>query len=139
MRLRRTVAFSLALSLLIVLFLPMSAKAEETTFAPFYVNTYSVRCNLSFSGELAECAAVAQGHSGTTKVSGTMTLQRKNSNGTYTDIKSWSASENSYVMFIDKSWFVERGYYYRLYFVADVTRNGTTETVSCRSGDVKCE
>lgn len=62
----------------------------QTTVSPNWTNTSSVNTNLSFNGGLGTCGAYVIGKSGTTQITGTVVLSRKNSNGTYTAIKTWS-------------------------------------------------
>lgn len=50
---------------------------------PMWDNTSSVEVNLSFDGSKAICGALVVGKVGTTKITGTVVLSKKNSNGTY--------------------------------------------------------
>lgn len=50
---------------------------------PMWDNTSSVEVNLSFDVSKAICGALVVGKVGTTKITGTVVLSKKNSNGTY--------------------------------------------------------
>lgn len=111
-----------------------SLAAEANTqmlVSPQWINTDVVNISLSFSGSKGSCGACVLGKTGTTKITGTAVLARKNSNGTYTTVKTWSglAATGSKLVF-DATYYVTTGYTYRLTFTATVYRNGTGETVS---------
>lgn len=94
-------------------------------------NTSSIDINLSFNGSKAICGACVQGWSDASNITGTAVLSRKNSNGTYTTVKKWSnLKTTSNRLIFDNSYYVSRGYTYRLTITATVYRNGNGETVS---------
>lgn len=129
MRLRKITVTSLILVLIFVLIIGMQALAVD--ISPMYVNTADINVSLSFSGTTANCSTTITGLSGTTKISASMTLERKNTNGTYTLMKSWPAeSVNSSMLSTSKTYSVTSGYTYRLSVNGSVTRNSTTESVS---------
>ncbi len=122
---------SIAMMLVFVLIISIGASALAAGVSPKYVNTSDVQATLSFSGTTANCMANITGLSGTTKISASMTLERKNTNGTYTLLKTWSTeSTNSDEFSMSKAYAVTKGYTYRLTVSGNVTRNGTTEPVS---------
>ena len=96
---------------------------------PFWTNVSEVRPTLSFSGTTANCSAFVQGFSGTTKIAATVTLARKNGNS-WTTVKTWTQTANSTVLTWSGTQSITTGNTYRLTITANVTRNGTTETVS---------
>ncbi len=111
-----------------------SLAAEANTqmlVSPQWVNTDVVNISLSFRASKGSCGACVLGKTGTTKITGTAVLSRKNSNGTYTTVKTWSglAATGSKLIF-DSTYYVTAGYTYRLTFTATVYRNGIGETVS---------
>ncbi|GHU89382.1 hypothetical protein FACS18949_06160 [Clostridia bacterium] len=132
----KTITLMVATLMLLSLTVPLTANAVEP--APFYTNTAMISCSLTFSSDLALVYGDVIGWSGTTYISGTLTLQRKNSSGTYTDVKSWTASISGDELEWDKSWYVATGYYYRIHISAYVTRNGTTEHVTLTGNNVYC-
>lgn len=84
---------------------------------PFWTNTSSVTVSISFSG--------------TTKITADFVLERKNSNGTYTVVKTFpTKTTNSASLRFSDTATITTGYTYRLSLSATVTRNGTNETVS---------
>ncbi len=100
-------------------------------YGVLWINTASVSVSLSFDGSEALCGACVIGVTGTSEITGTAVLARKNSNGTYTTVKTWSnLSAEDDILVFDGSWYVTTGYTYRLTFTTTVYRNGTGETVS---------
>lgn len=96
-----------------------------------WVNTTSVKVNLSFDGSKAICGACVIGKANTSKITGTVVLARKNSDGTYTTVKKWSDLKAAGDKLIfDKTYYVSKGYTYRLTITSTVYRNGSGETVS---------
>ena len=135
---KRAVAVSLAL-ILVALSFPVQAQAEFIGIMPLYTNTSSISTYLTFNGSTASCATDVIGHTGTTKVAITLSLQRLESNGTYTTVKEWAEeSVNKDYFYLSKTYICEKGKSYRTYVTAKVTRNGSTETVTSWSGTVKC-
>ena len=134
---RKTVALLLVLLMLFSAGGAVMAAEQEAVTTPsagmgiMWVNTSTLYVTLSFSGSRAICGAYVLGVSGTTEISGSATLARKNSNGTYTTVKSWNnlyAADD--ILTFDGSWYVSTGYTYRLTITATVYRNGVGETVS---------
>lgn len=98
---------------------------------PFWTNTSSVTVSISFSGTTATCSGIIDGFSGTTKITADFVLERKNSNGTYTVVKTFpTKTANSASLRFSDTATITTGYTYRLSVSATVTRNGTNETVS---------
>lgn len=98
---------------------------------PFWVSTDSISLTLSYSGGNANWAGKIQGKIGTTKITATFTLEKKNANGTYTALKSWTASSNNDLLTTSGSYGVSSGSTYRISVTATVTpKTGTSETVS---------
>ncbi|NLZ83662.1 MAG: hypothetical protein GX915_08360 [Clostridiales bacterium] len=98
---------------------------------PMWDNTSSVEVNLSIDGSKAICGASVVGKTSTTKITGTVVLARKNSNGTYTPVKTWNNLETTgNLLIFDKTYYVSTGYTYRLTITSTVYRNGVGETVS---------
>ena len=96
-----------------------------------WVNTDSVDAFLSFEGSKGFCGAWVVGKPGTTRITGKVVLARKNQNGTYTTVKTWSGLDAAGdELLLDKVYNVKTGYTYRLTITATVYRNGTAETVT---------
>ena len=106
-------------------------EAGTGTIGVQWVNADLVDADLSFDGSKGLCGAMVIGKSGTTRITGTVVLARKNANGTYTTVKTWSGLEaiGSRLLF-DKTHYVSPGYTYRLTITATVYRNGTGEKVT---------
>lgn len=132
-RLKKSAFLLLALALYFSLGGATLATANDSwiTVSPQWTNTTSVNVNLSFDDGKGTCGARVLGKSGTTKITGKVVLARKNSDGTYTAVKTWSDLEaTGDKLLFDKTYYVATGYLYRLTITATVYRNGTGETVS---------
>jgi hypothetical protein len=136
MMLIKTRKILIALALVAMMLSTVTAFAAESpseiiAIQPFWTNTSNVNVVLSISGTTANCSAIVEGYSGTTKIVADVTLERKAANGTYTTVKTWTnQSANGSRLLFDESYSVTSGYTYRLTVSAKVTRNGTTETAS---------
>jgi len=105
-------------------------KANDV-IVPYWTNTESIKLDLNFSGKRADCSALVIGKMGTSKITATVKLQRKNSNGTYTTVKTWSNLQtNGTVFSFSQSYNVTRSYTYRLVINATVYKDGSSENVS---------
>jgi hypothetical protein len=104
-----------------------------------YTHTRSISAYVGFDGDLATCEGSIDGQQDTTKVAITLSLVRDNGDGTYKTVKTWDKeTSNSYELITSKSYYVLRGYSYYVHVAGEVTRNGTTEYVSCYSGAGHC-
>jgi len=115
-----------------------SAEAEAYDPPPptRYSNINSITVTLSISSGTATCKSTIIGYSGTTKIVGTYTLQRKPAGGSYSDYNPWPAKTvNGSVLSFSETCSVTTGYTYRLKCVASVTTNGTVETVTVYSAE----
>lgn len=131
---------SIVVMLLIVILSVMSstsvlaapiAKELPPAVQPFWENTSSVSPTLSFTGTTANVGGVVRGFSGTTRITATVTLARRNANGSFATVKTWSdLSANGATLAFSNTHTVTRGHTYRVTISANVTRNGTTEAVS---------
>lgn len=109
---------------------PLSSSLSDS-IEPFWDNTTSVEVNLSFSGSKAICGACVIGKVNATKITATVVLARKNSNGTYTTVKTWSGLQTTdYVLIFDGTYYVSTGYTYRLNITSTVYNSDSSETVS---------
>lgn len=96
-----------------------------------WVNTALIDISLSFDGGKALCGVIVVGQPDTNQISAMVKLERKNSNGTYTEVKTWSGlSAADDMLIVDKSYYVTKGYTYRLSVTAIVYRYGYGEVVS---------
>lgn len=108
-----------------------AAAGGEGLILPQWANTVSITLSLSFDGGRAICGARVIGKTGTTEITGTVVLERRNTDGTYTTVKTWDDLEASgSILIFDGIHYVATGYTYRLSITATVYHNGTAETVS---------
>ena len=113
--------------------LPQAYAASNPPVAiqPFWLNVDSLRTSLTFSGNTAVCGARIIAVPGVVSITATALLERKNANGTYTEVKTWTGLSSSTTSLIfDGSHNVTTGYTYKLTITANVTRSGSTEIVS---------
>lgn len=138
MKIRRTFVFMLVVTILcasgISVFageLPGQNVFSGNVITPCWTNTESIHLNLGFSGIRADCGAMVIGKTGTSRITATVKLQRKNTNGTYTNVKTWSGlSTNDSILTFNNSYNVTRGYTYRLMINATVYKGSSGENVS---------
>ncbi|MDR2648156.1 MAG: hypothetical protein LBB94_00320 [Clostridiales bacterium] len=101
------------------------------TIEPYWMNIVGLNTYLSFNNGCGSLGASVIGQTGTTQITGYAVLERFNSNGTYTQIASWNnLSATGNLLDFSKTYYVTRGYTYRLSFTATVYRNGTGETAT---------
>jgi len=135
---KRLTSITLVLMLFVLIF-PTHVKAAVTGIMPFYSNTDAITVCISFSGNTATCWAIVVGKVDTTNITVKMSIQRYESDGSFTPLKTWpEESAASDVLCISKNYAVVRGQYYRTYVEAQVTLDGKTETVTSYSNTVKC-
>lgn len=90
------------------------------------VSTSSASLSLSIKGGTATCNAKVLGKTGTTKIDGTIKLQKVTSSSTKT-IKSWSVSTKSRILNSQKTYSVSKGKY-KVVFSFKVYKGGTSES-----------
>ena len=139
MKQRKPLIFMLTLMLLFTAGLPVRAAENAavqtpipaSAVTPSWINTERIDLGLSFSGSQANCSAMVIGKTGTARITATVTLQRKNTNGAYTTVKTWSGlSANGAVLTFSDSYSVTKGYNYRLTINATVYKDSIGENVS---------
>ncbi len=134
---------SIAVILMLIILVALSGQAlaagnaEAPAFgavAPLWVDVNQAGANLKCTGNLASCSAYVIGKTGTNRITGKAVLARRNSNGSYTTVRTWSnlVSSSCYLDF-SGSHYVTTGYTYRLAFTATVYRNGSSETIAVYS------
>jgi hypothetical protein len=131
---KRRVSLLLA-SLLILTIVPLSAYAaspQETI--RFWDNTTSVNMSLTFNAGCASCTLRIIGNTGTSEITATLYLQQKNTDGTYSTVKTWSGlSANGRILTASGTYAVTSGKTYRLKCDAVVTKSGVDEDISVYS------
>lgn len=129
-------AISLVMMVMLLFASSVPAFASETTAQSpdsgqqiLWVNTDDVELYLTFSGNRAECTAIVDGKTGTSKITANALLKRVNSNGT-TTIKAWTdLSTTDASFYFDQPYYVASGYTYEFEIDAAVYRNGTVENI----------
>ena len=134
---RKRVTVVLCSALLVILMsVPAYAQApveasSRVTLALRWTNAYDFKVSLSFASGRGTLGASVFGHNGTTRITGVAVLERLNSDGTYSHVKSWTdMSADGDMLLWGTDYYVARGYTYRYTFTATVYKNGFGETVS---------
>lgn len=132
----RRVALAAIIALSCIVFPQANVLADDISVGggvvvrqPRWSNAQTVSPTLSFSGTTANCNVLIVGKSGTSKISATITLQRKVNNA-YTDVKTWTESASGSMLNFSGTQIVTSGYTYRLSVSATVTKDGLNESVS---------
>lgn len=100
-----------------------------------FTNTDDAKAYLDFSGDRAECTAVVDGKTGTSKITATAYLKRVQGN-TKTVVKAWTGlSATGKTFYFDKPYYVSSGYTYEFELDAGVYRNGTVEYITITDQD----
>ncbi|WP_326975295.1 hypothetical protein ACRQU7_01515 [Caproiciproducens sp. R1] len=136
-------AISLIMMLVLLITSGVPAFAYETKtknsadsgFNILLLNVDDAIAYLNFSGTRADCAAIVDGKSGTSKITATAYLKRVEGN-TKTVVKSWTGlSTTDESFYFDQPYYVASGYTYEFELDAAVTRNGVTEYISISDTD----
>jgi hypothetical protein len=133
MILKRSRAFRLIAVLLIIVALcaqvPAAQASGSVPFAPLWQHVNTTNTALLFSGGNATCNVTVNALSGSS-IDADVYLYRKNSNNSYSLVKSWTNQTASGSLFFSETQSITSGVTYKLTFSAEVTRNGVSETVS---------
>ncbi|GHV08661.1 hypothetical protein FACS1894217_11460 [Clostridia bacterium] len=130
---KQIIAFALCLTFLVIFVTPPNALA--------YTNTVSATTGLVISGTTATCTAMIVGQSGITKIEGILTIKRKNSNGTYSEVASWtSTTTSSLTLIMSKTYTLTPGNYYYVALISKCSRasNTSTETLVKTTAEIYC-
>jgi hypothetical protein len=102
---------------------------DKISVSPQWDHVNDITLDMYYENGKANCSGKIRALSGTTKISAVFKLERKTGSG-WSFEKSWSKSSNFSTLSFFDTYSVPKGYTYRLSVTADVTRNGTTETVT---------
>ncbi len=102
---------------------------NKISISPLWDNVNDITLDMYYENGAANCSGKIRALSGTTKISAVFKLERKTASG-WSFEKSWSKVSSSSTLSFFGTYAVPKGYTYRLSVTADVTRNGTTETVT---------
>jgi len=106
-------------------------KSQEHVITPDWENVLSVSLDMSFSNGTITSTGTVRGQSGTTAITATFVLARRNANGTFTEVDRWIAVNGNIPSILTSSRTTQNqpAGTYRLSITTSVTRNGKTETV----------
>lgn len=112
-----------------VTMLTISVSAAEVGIKTLYTNSFS--STLTVSGTTATCKSKLNGYNGvTTKIVISQTLQKKNSSGNWTNVKTSSTTINSFVGSLTKSYSGLSSGTYRVKSVFTVYSGSNYETLT---------
>ena len=77
------------MSAVLALVMLLSISASAVSIMPLWDNADSCVPTLKFSGDTAICTVDVKGAVGTSRITTTMTLQKQNANGSYSDVHIW--------------------------------------------------
>lgn len=108
-----------------------NAVSMESIIQPRWDDASTVDCDLSFNSgsQNANVYAKITGRSGTTQISGTLTLYEGSGNN-LTYLTSWPLSGTQYISFSNSDYVCTSGVTYTLKLSGTVYRNGNSEIVS---------
>lgn len=128
----KIVSFVLALTLMFTFSVPAFAQTAPKPSGDIHldlINTDDATSMISFNGNCANCAAIINAKTGTSKIVMTGVLKKVTANGT-TTVKSWTKTAYDDYLTFEKDWYVASGYDYEFEVLAKVYRNGTMEAIS---------
>lgn len=102
---------------------------------PRFSYTDQVTVLLAFDGRTADCGVIVLGKDSATKITGTLSLQKKSSSGSYSSVKTWSISESSDEAIFTGTYKVSSAGDYRLIFSGKVYSGSSYENVSVNVED----
>lgn len=136
---RQVKGLIVVLMAIILLIMPVGALAapgmefpfQGSDISPMWINVNGVYANLTFDGSKAVATAKVLGKSGTSSITTTVVLERKLSDGSFSHVKTWGPEiTQGETALISGSYYVTKGYTYRLTVRAQVIRGGVVEQVS---------
>lgn len=101
----------------------------EHTIGPLWDSGAKVQPSMSYSGGKVQCKASISGNSSITKIVADISLQKRNSNGSYTTIKTWSATSNTRALSFVESYTTGTGTY-KMVVTAKIYNGSSYETIS---------
>lgn len=138
MKWKRPAAFLMAvIACITVLQVGAVCTSAPSHAVPFWDNTSTITCNLAVNGTTATCKSRVTGISGTSKITGTLTLY-KQTGSSWLRVNSWSNTSSYSVLSFSEEITVAKGYNYKLVVRAIVTHNGSNEEVEKESAVKYC-
>lgn len=125
---KRVISIMLAITMMIIAGVSTSAALPEEA-SPFYIHIKRVNNVISFDGTNGEASASVQALSGTTKITGTLTVYKQSGNN-WISVGSSSNTVTSSAMVLSVNFTGYSEANYKAVFSFSVTRNGTTESES---------
>lgn len=110
--------------------IPTNYYELESGISPYFSYTQSVTLAFDFNGSDAEFGLFVNGISSVSKISGKISLKKKNSNGSYTTVKSWDISESSNVLRYENSYSVSSRGSYQVSFSGKVYSGSNYDTIN---------
>ena len=107
---------------------PAVAVGGFIPITPYWLNVSEISFTMSRTSGTVNWSSTIYGLSGTTSITATYMLYKKDSGGNYTSLGTWNASSTTQKLTASGSATGAAGTY-KITVTAKVTRNGTTETV----------
>lgn len=119
-----------AIALSLCLLLAMGSAALAADIMPLWDSCSVCRPYLSVSGNTANCMLDVRAVNGGDRIIATVTLQKENSRGNYTNVKSWSGLSGTGSLHFADSYGVTAGASYRLKAEVKVSGSNGTENIT---------
>jgi hypothetical protein len=125
------VAATVSLCLIFSMSVPAVAFASDggSVYQPQWVNVSDILLTMDYSGGAVNWTSEITGYSGVTSISAAFTLEKKNTDGKYEYVDSWTASSAKTYLYKEASKTATHGTY-RLSVSATVKGSSGTETVT---------
>lgn len=117
-----------ALAACMVMLLATSAMAAGVM--PLWDKVDRCEPSLTVSGSTASCGLYVKAMNGNDRITATVTLQKENSRGNYTNVKSWPGLKGTGYLYFADSYTVSAGSNYRLRADVTVSGSGGTESIT---------
>jgi len=110
----------------------IAVERQEFTNELLWQNAANISLGMTFSNGTITSTGRVNGNNGTTAISATFVLARRNTNGTFTEVDRWTAKNGNVAMLLSTSRTTRNlsAGTYRLSVTANVTLNGKVETVN---------
>ncbi|MDR1328184.1 MAG: hypothetical protein LBK23_01105 [Oscillospiraceae bacterium] len=105
-----------------------AAPAQTSGIQPFWTTISSISLSMTYSNGKVNWEGYISGNSNVTSIAATYTLEKRNSNGTYSSVDSWSVSGSATYLDSSGSKTVATGTYRLTVNVTVTASSGASET-----------
>lgn len=125
---KRILSFALAILLAVGFCCNVhAAMPSDSDIVPLWENIDTFSCGITLNGTAGTATAVILGLSGTTKITGTLTVYKQTDDG-WAFVDKTTGTSSSTALSLKVSFTAESGAYYKAECSVTVTRNGAAES-----------